>query len=150
MDKQPFIVAFPPGNLSDVDRAAAGRDRHHRRRSRRPGSHCAYSLLGAAGLHLRVDDDLLRGTVRNCRPGAGEESKRLITAAGRAAHEFDAFARGQRSRRRQCSMSRSRTNIEAMLKHARKRMQQRAGKPLAKRKGNHDQPERRFPGQADG
>ena len=29
-------------------------------------------------------------------------------------------------------MSRSRTNIEAMLKHARKRMQQRAGKPLAK------------------
>ena len=74
MDKQPFIVAFPPGNLSDVDRARLEEAGIIAVEAVDPEA-IAY-ILGAAGLHLRVRRrPAARGTVRNCRPGAGESKR---------------------------------------------------------------------------
>ena len=53
----------------------------------------------------------------------------LITAAGRAAHEFVRSLAGSAASRATVQHEPQPNNIEAMLKHARKRMQQRAGKP---------------------
>ena len=86
MDKQPFIVAFPPGNLSDVDRA----------RLEEAGIIAVEAVDPEAIVHIQFSaplvstcvsgDDLLRAAL-----SAGQEPANpsgLITAAGRAAHEF--------------------------------------------------------------
>lgn len=101
MDKQPFIIAFPPGNLSDVDRA----------RLEEAGIIAVEAVDPEAIVHIQFSaplvstcvsgDDLLRAALSAI---AGQEpagSNGLITAAGRAAHEFVRSLAGSAAQQRE-------------------------------------------------
>lgn len=88
MDTQPFIVAFPPGQLSPADRERLDEAGIITVEAEDPEAIRQIQLAAPLMTTCLDGDDLLRAALSAIAGQKAESSAGMITAAGRAAHEF--------------------------------------------------------------